>query len=114
TPFASIAKINTLDLLAGDSVLFDAADAFAGTLLLDTRDVGTPAQPITISSFGQGRATINAGGADGISALNTAGIVIQNRRILGSGQSPQSASGIEFDNNLPGNVKLPFVRIADV
>jgi hypothetical protein len=114
TPFASIAKINTLDLLAGDSVLFDAADAFAGTLLLDTRDVGTPAQPITISSFGQGRATINAGGADGISALNTAAIVIQNLRILGSGQSPQSASGIEFDNNLPGNVKLPFVRIADV
>src|ERR671930_1106259 len=79
--------------------------------MLDSTDVGTPARPITISSYGNGRATIYAGDGTGILILNAAGFVIRELFIIGSGSTTNTGDGIFFFTDLPGDVKLPFIRI---
>jgi hypothetical protein len=114
-PWASLGRVNAANLNPGDSVSLRGGDTFNGTLLFDALDDGTPAAPIRVGSYGTGRATISAGGGDGISALNTSGFEITDLNVVGSGtQAPQQASGIEFETNLPGNVKLPYLRVRNV
>ena len=114
-PWATLGRVNAADLEPGDTVSLRGGDSFGGTLLLDASDSGTATAPVTIGSYGTGRATILAGGGDGISGLNAFGFDISDLNVLGSGtQAPQQASGIEFETNLGGNVKLPHVHVANV
>src|SRR4051812_41637700 len=84
SPWASIAKINTLNLQRGDSVLFNGGDTFNGTLLLDSLDGGSAAAPVEIGSYGVGRAVLNAGNANGIVARNTGGFDISDLNVTGA------------------------------
>jgi len=114
-PWATLGRVNAADLGPGDSVSLRGGDTFGGTLVFDASDDGTPAAPIRVGSYGAGRASIAAGGGDGISALNTSGFEISDLNLVGSGtQAPQQASGIEFETNRPGNVKLPYVHVRNV
>jgi hypothetical protein len=114
-PWASLGRVNAADLEPGDTVSLRGGDSFAGTLRLDAVDSGTPAAPVRIGSYGTGRATILAGGGDGISGLNASGFDVFDLNVVGSGtQAPQQASGVEFETNLAGNVKLPHLRVANV
>jgi hypothetical protein len=110
----TISRLNTVAFKPGDKILFEGGQTFAGTLLLDDEDLGTPDKPIRISSYGQGAATINAGLNDGISAENTAGLAISNVVITGSGASSNKGSGIRIVNKLWGNVTLDYLRIDSV
>jgi hypothetical protein len=118
TAWASVNRVNSVGLAAGDSVAFAAGQTFAGTLAFNAADAGSAADPIEITSYGDadhGRATLSAGNGDGLSFLNTSGFEVSNLNVVGSGaQAPASYNGIEFDNDLAGNVKLPYVRITDV
>ncbi|HEX8916846.1 MAG TPA: right-handed parallel beta-helix repeat-containing protein [Humisphaera sp.] len=129
TAFQSIRKVNSLDLEAGDKVLFEAGKVFTGNLLLSDFDSGTAAAPVKVSSYtlkadgtvaeGGARATIDAGGSYGILGLNVAGVEVSDLVVKGSGtQAPQSTSGIEFRNTLTtatgGDVDLEYVRIRNV
>src|SRR5688572_3131329 len=83
TAWASIAKVNSLNLAGGDTVLFSGGSAFSGTLQFNASDTGSPAAPIRVGSFGTGRATIQAGASgDGISALNTSGFEVAGLNIV--------------------------------
>jgi hypothetical protein len=114
-PWASLGRVNAADLQPGDTISLRGGDTFNGTLFFDARDDGTPQSPIHVGSYGNGRATILPGAGDGISALNTSGFEIADLNIVGSGiQAPGQASGIEFETNLPGNVKLPYLRVSRV
>lgn len=113
-PWASLAKVNSVDLRPGDAVLFNGGDTFAGTLSLNALDGGSAADPVVIDSYGVGRATIAAGNANGIVAKNTSGFRISDLNLVGSGQAANTFSGIGFDNALTGNAKLSYVHIDHV
>src|SRR5687768_15884020 len=60
------ARVNKARLLDGDRVLFEGGATFSGNLVLDTTDGGTATAPITLASFGTGRAVIAANSGDGL------------------------------------------------
>jgi len=107
----TLARVNTVSLRTGDRVLLRGGDTFVGTLTLDATDRGTAASPVTVTSYGTGRATIAGGSGRGIWAYNTAGIAIANLNVTGGGAD---VSGITFYSDLAGDVRLSFVRIDGV
>jgi hypothetical protein len=104
----TLARVNAVALQPGDRVWLRAGDTFVGGLALDSGDAGTASAPIAIASYGSGRAAIYAGAGTGIFVYNTSGVSIANLTISGAGQQ---SSGISFYTDLPGDVRLPFVRI---
>ena len=114
TAWATTAKVNAFSFSAGDAVLFAGGSTFTGTVRFGADDAGSPAAPITVGSYGDGRATIAAGNADGLSFFNTSGFRVAGLSVLGDGQAPATFNGIEFETDLPGDVKLPMVEISDV
>ncbi|MBA2564270.1 MAG: right-handed parallel beta-helix repeat-containing protein, partial [Gemmatimonadetes bacterium] len=64
--------------------------------------------------YGTGRAKIIDADGVGLYAHNTAGLVISQLIFEGYGADYNKADGILFYNDLPGNVKLAFVRIQNV
>lgn len=114
----TISKINSLDLKPGDEVLFKGGETFNGNLFLDSKDANNSANPIKISSYGSGKATIFSQSGTGIKAYNTSGIVIDNLIVAGSGlavgnDGEERTSGIDIYNDLSGNVKLDLITITN-
>lgn len=110
----TVQRVNNDRYAPGDRILFEGGVTFSGNLFLDSTDSGSPAAPITIGSYGNGRATIYAGDGTGILILNAAGFVIRDLFIIGSGSTTNAGDGIFFFTDLPGDVKLPFIRIDHV
>jgi hypothetical protein len=110
TPWQTITKVDQTAFRAGDVVLFRGGDAFQGDLKFSAG--GTATAPITVSSYGIGRATIEAGAGSGLAVHNAGGFDIRNLNFVGTGNN--QANGISFDNSLPGNVKLPHIYIDHV
>jgi hypothetical protein len=107
----TIARANGARLAPGSRILFEGGQSFTGSLFFDRSDRGTPAKPILVGSYGKGLATI-VGTSSGIVVRDMSGIRIDRLRIRGA--KGADGSGIDFVNDLPGNVKLPFVRISRV
>lgn len=110
----SIDKINETDFQPGDKILFEGGKVFEGALKFDIDDSGTPGNPVTVTSYGEGRATISSGTETGLLATNTSGFIINN--INFSGASPDidnKSSGIQFFTDLD-SVKPEFIRIDSV
>jgi hypothetical protein len=110
----TIQRVNSGQYNPGDRILFEGGTTFGGNLYVDSSDAGTPAAPITIGSYGTGRATIYAADGTGILIYNAAGYIIRDLYIVGSGSTTNLGEGIFFFTDLPGDVKLPYVRIDHV
>lgn len=110
----TIDKVNGAHFAPGDFILFQGGKNFPGSLYFDSTDKGTSTSPITISSYGNGRATIQAGTDDGLVAYNTAGYLLNNLNFVGSGLKVNTSDGIVFYNDLQGDIKLGYVHIANV
>lgn len=110
----SIARVNEQRLEPGDRVLFEGGRSFEGTLRLDAEDEGTPAAPLVIGAYGEGRATVLAGDAAGVVIYNTAGVSLSGLDVVGSGRESNTEDGILAYVDLPGDVKLEHVAIDDV
>src|SRR5882724_10459008 len=67
-PWKTITKVNSKSFSAGDQIFFEGGKTFTGQISLDANDAGTTANPILISSYGVGRATINGGNGSGLYA----------------------------------------------
>jgi len=86
----TIDRVNDVDLDAGDSVLFEGGQTFtvnetAGEyLFFDGADSGTSANPVTIGSYGTGRATLSTGSTVGLYGKDTGGMVVQDLIFTGS------------------------------
>lgn len=80
----TIDRVNAVDLQPGDTVLFEGKASFPGTLELVAADSGKPSAPVHIASFGDGRATIEAGDSDGITITNTSHAIIEQLIITGA------------------------------
>lgn len=113
-PWRTITKVNNKGFSPGDRILFQGGKTFSGTLNFDSSDNGSLANPITVGSYGTGRAVISAGSGRGFSGYNVAGYRIQNINFVGSGRTTNTADGIQFVTDLPGNVKLEYVDISNV
>ena len=110
----SIERVNAHDFAPGDQILFQGGHTFAGTVFFDQADSGTPENPVVVSSYGSGRATIYAGNGRGILGYNTAGFRITELFIVGSGRDVNTESGILFFTDLPGDVLLDGLVIDHV
>jgi len=124
-PWQSIAKLDATSFQPGDKILFQSGQTFNGNLTFGAEDQGTAAAPVIINTYsynsttgtvmvGGADATINAGNGDGILATDTSGLQINDLNLVGKAQAANSYNGIQFDNNLPGNVQLPYVYINSV
>lgn len=110
----SLDRASRQQLLPGDRVLLQGGAIFPGMLYLDATDAGSAASPVTISSYGTGRATIQASGTAGVQIYNTAGVTVSDLDVKGDGVSYRTKGGISFYNDLDGNRKLAGVSIAGV
>src|SRR6516164_4588200 len=72
----TLARANRQELHPGDRLLLRGGDAFDGNLVVKTAGTASAAAPITIRSYGKGRATIRAGDGTGVSIENSGGIVL--------------------------------------
>jgi len=115
TAWQTIAHVNDVAFADGDSVLFEGGQTFTGGIYVDVNDGGTATNPLTFGSYGTGRATISsASGEDGFEGFNRAGLEIEDLKFIGSGWDSSDSVGIVVWTNLPGNVKLPYLRIDNV
>lgn len=99
-PFKTIGRVNSLQLLAGNSVFFAGGQTFAGTLQFKELK-GTKEQPITIRSYGNGRAIINGENGNGIQASDCSWFQVKNLIVNGNGRlKGNTGSGVEFRRTL--------------
>ncbi len=95
-PFKTIEKVNLLHLLKGNSVLFAGSQTFAGTLRMKAL-TGTKEQPVTIGSYGTGRAILNGGTGNSILADSCSWLQVKNLTLTGIGRlTGNTGSGTEF------------------
>ena len=108
SPLRTLAAVNERSYRGGQKILLHGGQRFAGSITLGTGNLsGTSRRsPLTISSYGGGRATILAPpGAAGIAVTNRAGVVVSDLKIVGTGDGCRTptksgylfgASGIQF------------------
>jgi hypothetical protein len=108
----TIDRVNDHACKPGDRILFEGGQSFSGSLSLDPSDHGTPENPITIGSYGNGRATIRSGSRAGLYAFNTAAIEVKDLVFVGSGRNdPDGADGISFHVDRGDGIRLEHIRI---
>ena len=84
-PWQSIRRVNRGAYCAGDGILFHAGQSFAGKLrFTPVNSAGAAAAPITVSSYGGGRATLLGGRRSGLVAQNVAGFHITDLTFVGT------------------------------
>lgn len=110
----TLARANLQQLKPGDALLLQGGATFPGTLRLSADDAGTEAKPVTIASFGNGRALIDAGTETGVDAYNVGGVTIRDLQVRGSGAKTNTGDGVRFFNDLPNGVKLRGIVIENV
>lgn len=113
-PWKTLAKVTGQSFAAGDSILLQGGAVFSGTLALDSQDKGSATYPIVVSSYGVGRAIVDAGTGGGVFVYNTAGVVIKNLVVQGSGRTVNTGSGVSAYMDLAGGVKLDYLLIDSV
>lgn len=95
-PFKTIAKVNQLKLQAGNSVYFAGGQTFKGNLYLKGIS-GIKENPIKISSYGDGRAIIDAENGTGIKADSCLWLQVKNLKIIGTDRlKGNQGSGVEL------------------
>jgi hypothetical protein len=110
----SLSKVNSMTFAPGDQILFEGGSTFTGQLYFDSNDQGSVTNPITIGSYGGRPATINAETKTGVYIYNSAGYQLSDLNIVGSGVATNTGDGINFYNDLAGNVKLDTIAIRNV
>jgi len=93
----TINKVNTFNFLQGDIISFEGGATFNGAIYNSTFGNGVPGNPITLTSYGTGRATISSATEEGL-FINSGNITISNLSFLGSGYKITSAftNGIDI------------------
>ena len=117
-PWKTIRKVNAVKLKPGDQVLFQGGHRFVGNIIVSSS--GAKGQCIRYSSYGKGKAVIDAGSGTGINARNKSDVWIDSLVIKGAfdekTQEGNDGYGIEYLNDLPGGITLGicFVSNCDI
>jgi hypothetical protein len=112
TAWLTALKVDFATFQPGDHIMFQGGQSFAGPIYFGANDQGTSALPIVVTSYGTGPATIQAGTSVGLLAYNTAGLEVRNLNFVGAQGNTQD--GVQFYQNLSGNVTLSHVLIDSV
>jgi hypothetical protein len=104
----SIEQVNATKFQPGDRVLFEGGQTFTGSITL--QGAGTADQPIIVSSYGRGAATIASGTTHGFYSYNTAGIELRRLNFVGAGRLTSRNSGVVFYLDAPG-ANLSYLRL---
>ncbi len=94
-PWRTISRVNNHLHTPGDTFFFEGGALFNGSLSIHR---GDPANPITVSSYGAGRATIASGTSRGIWVCSAGGLYVLNLNFVGAGADANNLSGIELCN----------------
>ncbi len=114
TPWKNISKVNNIHFHPGDSVLLQGGSSFSGYIWLQAEDSGNALHPVVFSTYGTGRANINAGNSFGLYAYNVSGFEIYNINFVGSGPWMNTSGGIIFYADSIGNIKFKHLKIQNV
>jgi hypothetical protein len=98
TAWRTINHVNSVEFQPGDQILFEGGATFNENLAFDSQDMG----PITVGSYGNGPATIDAGNKAGISVSDASHFTIADLDLVGSGFATNVGNGISFTSDLPG------------
>jgi hypothetical protein len=107
----TIARANAAALHDGDRLLLEGGATFAGTVVFDASDGGSPAAPLTLASYGVGRATITAASGAGVLVYNRAAVRLAS--VIVAGTMAAGSSGIVVYTDVPAAAPHAFVRIED-
>ena len=111
--FSSLAKINSLNLQPGDSVLFARGATFSGGI--EVRTSGTSGAPITFGAYGSGGDPTLTGGQNGVDGNGKSHIVVRDLHITNKtgagivsfGSTNWTIDNVDVDNTgkgfVPGN-----------
>ena len=113
-PLRTLAAASGLALGPGDRVLLEGGATHDGPLRLDADDVGTPARPILVGSYGRGRAVIDGGAGPAVQVIDTGGVEVVGLVLVGDGADANRGDGVLFENRLLGATRLAHVRVEDV
>jgi len=95
-PFKTIGPVNVLQLSAGNSVYFAGGQTFRGNLNLKGIS-GTKENPVQFSSYGNGRAIIDAQNGTALKVDSCSWLQVKNLKVVGDGRLQGNAgSGIEL------------------
>ena len=115
-PWQSIERVNTTEFLPGDSVWFQGNQSFVGNLrFTDVKEHHRQAPGVvTIGSYGEGRATIDAGSGAGFVAKDRGSVHLRDLNFIGAGATQNTNSGILFINTSLGDLKFANIQIHQV
>lgn len=89
-PLRTIGALNAARPASGDRVLLRGGHVFSGTLELHGSASASEDGGICIGSYGDGRATLYAGPADGVVLQGIGGLTLENLEIVGCGRNAGS------------------------
>src|SRR5690349_7288486 len=114
TAWKSINRVNSATLKAGDKVLFAGGQSFSGSLYVPSKEGGSSTSPVTFSTYGSGKATINSGTKAGLDVAQTAGISVSNLNFRGStsGSTPGIYIHIDWANTDKSGVTVNNVDVS--
>jgi len=108
SPWLTTTKVNSSSFVGGDIISFNGGNSFSGGITLSTNVSGTSSTtPLTINSYGTGRATITSS-TIAIYTSNVAGIVCQNLILTGTGAS--NSYGILHENYTTGSTVYDYLK----
>jgi hypothetical protein len=110
----TVARAQRQALRPGDRLLFRGGDTFDGNIVVKITGAPSARAPITIRSYGQGKATLRAGKGTGIAVENCGGVVIRDLIVDGQDRRSNKGSGVSILNTLPAARCLEHVRIENV
>lgn len=112
-PWKSLERVNRHisenGLKPGDTIRFLGGCKFAGNLVLNRATGGTQVNPVLISSYGCGRATLLPGRKTGILIRETPWITVSNLDLTASSDS--DGDGIRCDRDIESNQRIPGIEI---
>ncbi len=94
TAWKSLVKVNATAFRAGDCLLCEGGSTFAGTLNLRMDGAGSAVDPVIITSYGNGRATIDGGAGAGIVIDGCAGVIVRELNLIGAGRKTGNRHGV--------------------
>ncbi|MFH9556881.1 right-handed parallel beta-helix repeat-containing protein [Streptomyces globisporus] len=110
----TLARAERTGLAPGDKLLLEGGARFSGTITVGEEEAGAADRPVTVGSYGGGRATVAATNSAGISVYNTAGVEIRDVKVTGAGRSYTQEGGINIYSDREDGAKLDRVTVADV
>jgi hypothetical protein len=109
-PWKTISRLNNAKLQSGDTAFFNGGQTFNGSIFIDTVTAAA-ANPVVITSYGNGAAIINGGDSSAITLYKSAYIYLYNLKCAGNGRKTGNVKdGIVI--NTCNNIHIDSIDIA--